>query len=116
MLKTYGLAVSRVEPLPPIITPARAARIAQVSEATILRLCRAGRIRGVKVGDQWRVNTAAFLDYLGLGDAPTASDVPHPAPADSAEGHEGPARRPEPEEPNPWSVDLSDLVLRRSKR
>ncbi|ERL06836.1 helix-turn-helix domain-containing protein [Olsenella profusa] len=84
--------------LPPLIRPATAARIAAVSEETIVRLCRRGAIRAGKVGGRWRVNTAAFLAYVGV-----VADAAGGPMAEGAPEAGGPL-------PGRYSVDLSDLL------
>lgn len=96
------MTIGDVLALPPLIKPATAARIAAVSEETIVRLCKRGAIRAGKVGGRWRVNTAAFLAYAGV--------VADAAPASAG----GPVTEGAPEAggplPDPYSVDLSDLL------
>lgn len=41
--------------LPEHVTPRRAAEIMHVSEATILRMIRAGRLNAVRMGRLWRI-------------------------------------------------------------
>ncbi len=50
---------------PKLLTPAQIAEALQLNESTITRWLRKGRLRGFKVGKDWRVSTAdldAFLE------------------------------------------------------
>ncbi len=50
---------------PKLLTPAQIAEAFQLNESTITRWLRKGRLRGFKVGKEWRVSTAdldAFLE------------------------------------------------------
>ena len=50
---------------PRLLTPAQIAEALQLNESTITRWLRHGRLRGFKVGKEWRVSTAdldAFLE------------------------------------------------------
>lgn len=60
------LSVANVRELPPLITPKDAAEILNVSAFHIRAMLRAGEIKGVKVGEVWRVNTAALLAQYGI--------------------------------------------------
>lgn len=55
--------------LPPMMKASEAASIAGVSARTICRLCESGQIRAAKLGSSWRINRAAFLQQLGIGEA-----------------------------------------------
>jgi len=45
-------------PKPEAVSPRRAATIMSVSESTILRLIRSGKLRAIRVGRQWRIGLA----------------------------------------------------------
>lgn len=54
---------------PPLfLTVMEAAELAGVSDQHIRQLLIDGAIKGCKVGSVWRVNSRAFLDYLGIGE------------------------------------------------
>lgn len=52
--------------LPPLIDVATAAAIRGNSEKFIRDMLRKGKLKGCKLGQSWRVNTAAFLTQCGL--------------------------------------------------
>ena len=49
---------------PKLLTPAQIAEALQLNESTITRWLRKGRLRGFKVGKDWRVSTADFDAFL----------------------------------------------------
>lgn len=75
-----------------MLTPAQVAARMQVSEATVLRLLRASRLRGVKFGKQWRIPADALQEYLlKRGDPmPDSGDLALSRPANhDIEPHQG---------------------------
>lgn len=52
--------------LPPMLTAAQAARILNVSERTVARMCANGDMKAAKVCSVWRINRDALLDQYGL--------------------------------------------------
>ncbi len=46
-------------------TPAEAAEVLGLSEQAVRDLCRDGRIRGIKLGGQWRIPRTALEEVLG---------------------------------------------------
>lgn len=53
--------------LPPLITSKEAAQLANCSMNHITNLCRAGKIKAVRIGKKhWRISTAEFMAYLGI--------------------------------------------------
>lgn len=50
-----------------MLKPTEAARIAGVSTRTITRMAEQGQIRAVRMRRSWRINRAAFLEKLGIG-------------------------------------------------
>jgi excisionase family DNA binding protein len=55
-----------LDTLPPAIPVATAANMLAVHAATIRNMCRKGSIKAVKVGTDWRINTAAFRAQFGI--------------------------------------------------
>lgn len=53
--------------LPQMVVPSALARATRVSEKTIFRLLRSGRIHGVKVGGQWRIPHEEYQRVLREG-------------------------------------------------
>lgn len=49
---------------PKLLTPAQIAEALQLNESTITRWLRKGRLRGFKVGKDWRVSTADLNAFL----------------------------------------------------
>ena len=47
-----------------LLTPAQIAEALQLNESTITRWLRKGRLRGFKVGKDWRVSTADLNAFL----------------------------------------------------
>lgn len=54
--------------LPPLITSKEAAQLARCSENHVTQLCRSGKVKAVRLGRHWRINTAEFMAYLGIKD------------------------------------------------
>lgn len=54
--------------LPPVLSCDEAAEIAGIPVRSMRRLCETGDVAARKVGKRWLVNTAAWLDRLGLYD------------------------------------------------
>lgn len=50
---------------PTILTPEEVANRLQVDVTDIVAECEAGRLRGVRVGEKWRITLAALLTFLG---------------------------------------------------
>ena len=48
----------------PLFTVAEAARYLRVHEQTVYSLLRSGRLKGVKVGREWRIHKEALDEYL----------------------------------------------------
>jgi excisionase family DNA binding protein len=54
--------------LPPeVLTPEQVAEFLSVSVSTVYRELRAGRLPGIKVGQQWRTARSVLLDRLAGG-------------------------------------------------
>ncbi len=51
-------------PLTPLLTGQEAAKALRVSLATLIRLIKAGRMAGIKIGGQWRVSPAALQAFI----------------------------------------------------
>ena len=49
---------------PKLLTPAQVAEALQLNESTITRWLRKGRLRGFKVGKDWRVSTVDLNAFL----------------------------------------------------
>ena len=49
---------------PQLLTPVQIAEALQLTESTITRWLRNGRLRGFKVGKDWRVSTADLNAFL----------------------------------------------------
>lgn len=60
---------AEVSALPVLLTREQAARVAGVSDMTMWRMCKSGKVKAVKVGAQWRINRDALLEQVGLGAA-----------------------------------------------
>ena len=52
--------------LGPLIKVNTAAELLNVSGRKVRDMCAKGEIRAVKVGTDWRINTAAFLEQFGI--------------------------------------------------
>lgn len=52
--------------LPPLITSEVAAQLVAGSTRKITDMCKRGEIKAVKLGHDWRINTAAFLEQFGI--------------------------------------------------
>jgi len=50
--------------LPEIITPKQLAEFLQVSEQTIKRALKAGKLKGFKVGRDWRIEKEEVINWL----------------------------------------------------
>lgn len=50
----------------PFIKPVDAAELLSVSLRKIQYMCSKSEIKAVKVGSDWRINTAAFLEQFGI--------------------------------------------------
>ena len=48
-----------------LLTPGEVAEILRVSEETVLRMLRAGELRGIKVGRQWRIPFLSVQQIVG---------------------------------------------------
>lgn len=63
--------VDNLKPLhqmPALLDSKQAARLLNVSERTVTRLCNRGKIRARRVGRLWRINRDALLEDTGLID------------------------------------------------
>lgn len=69
MKTSEGMTAAEILALPALITREQAARVMGASEFTVWRQLKAGKIKAVKVGSRWRINKAALLASLGLGEA-----------------------------------------------
>lgn len=49
---------------PEILTPEQVADLLSVSVSTVYRELRAGRLPGLKVGQQWRISRSVLMDRL----------------------------------------------------
>lgn len=49
------------------LTPEQAAELLAVSVSTVYRELRAGRLPGLKVGQQWRLSRSTLMDLMGGG-------------------------------------------------
>lgn len=52
--------------LGPLIKVGTAAALLDASGRKIRSMCASGEIKAVKVGSDWRINTAAFLEQFGI--------------------------------------------------
>lgn len=52
--------------MPALLDSRQAARVLNVSERTVTRLCNRGKIRARRVGRLWRINRDALLEDTGL--------------------------------------------------
>ena len=52
--------------LPHLITTRTAEELGVGPERTVRRLCETGKIKAVKVGNHWRINTAALREQFGI--------------------------------------------------
>lgn len=52
--------------LGPLIKSSEAAELLACTSRKITDMCRKGEIKAVKVGSDWRINTAAFLEQFGI--------------------------------------------------
>lgn len=52
--------------LPALLDSKQAARLLNVSERTVTRLCKGGKINAVQVGGQWRMNRDELLKRFGI--------------------------------------------------
>jgi len=52
--------------LGPLIKACDAAKLLCCTPRKITDMCRKGEIKAVKVGTDWRINTAAFLEQFGI--------------------------------------------------
>src|SRR4051812_22826022 len=53
------------EPPADVLTPAQAAELLQVPEATVVELAEAGELPGRKLGEEWRFAREALVAWLG---------------------------------------------------
>lgn len=54
-------------PLVPYLTPIEIAAILRVERKTVLRWLRVGRMKGIKVGNMWRIDPKDFADFIADG-------------------------------------------------
>lgn len=66
---TDAVTNCNLDGLPPVLTVEEAAQIARCCPKHIRDLLREGAFKGAKLGTVWRINTASFLEYLGLREA-----------------------------------------------
>ena len=52
--------------LGPLIKVGTAAAIIDASPRKVRDMCAKGEVKAVKVGTDWRINTAAFLEQFGI--------------------------------------------------
>ena len=52
--------------LGPLIKTSDAAELLSCTTRKISDMCKKGEIKAIKVGSDWRINTAAFLDQFGI--------------------------------------------------
>ena len=50
----------------PLVSVFASSCVLQMDESTICRMCRAGKLKAVKVGKYWRINRNALLEFAGL--------------------------------------------------
>lgn len=115
-IPTATMTIKDLESLPPLLTPAVVARLIDVSEDTVLRLCRSGDLPARKIGKHWRLPTERLLASVGLLE-PTPSGDNTTTPADRAPANPVPRRvrkmgQPptQPRTHGRLEVDFSDLL------
>lgn len=52
--------------LPPLIPTTIAAALLSVTPHMVRNMCHSGKIKAVKVGSDWRINTREFLAQFGI--------------------------------------------------
>lgn len=52
--------------IPHLVDVALAADVLTVQPRKVRELCQSGRLKAVKVGDEWRVNRDELFEYAGL--------------------------------------------------
>lgn len=65
MAETTLKAIDRAT-LGPLIKTETAAALLDASSRKVRDMCAKGEIKAIKVGSDWRVNTAAFLEQFGI--------------------------------------------------
>ena len=65
MTETTAATVDRAN-LGPLIKTKVAAALLDISPRKVRDMCAKGEIKAVKVGTDWRINTAAFLEQFGI--------------------------------------------------
>ncbi|MCC6756269.1 MAG: helix-turn-helix domain-containing protein [Solirubrobacterales bacterium] len=65
-----------------VLTVEQAAALLQLSPDTLYTMLRRGEVPGKKLGSQWRIPRAPFMDWLHAGWTPS-EPPPAPEPADS---------------------------------
>lgn len=65
MAETTAATVDRAN-LGPLIKTEVAAALLDASPRKVRDMCATGEIKAVKVGTDWRINTAAFLEQFGI--------------------------------------------------
>ncbi len=53
-----------------LLTAAEAAAYLRVSQATLWRWCQEGRVRGFKIGHEWRISASALRRQMTAGERP----------------------------------------------
>lgn len=64
ILKNQGVSLS---PSPKLYTVQEVADALRVHSRTAYRLVKEGKIKGIKVGSQWRIPESALLEYIDSG-------------------------------------------------
>lgn len=61
-----SITSSDLSTLPATLDTSRASELTGHSQHWVTDMCARGRIKAVRVGGRWRINTAALLKQLGL--------------------------------------------------
>lgn len=61
-----ALSAEELDSLAPLLTTAEAAAILRVVPRMITKMCNAGDLKAVRVGNRWRINRDALLTKAGL--------------------------------------------------
>lgn len=68
MADSSMVTLENLNQLPPLISTPVAASILSCSPQMVTHMCRNGKLKAVKVGSDWRINTAALLAQYGLSE------------------------------------------------
>lgn len=68
-MTTVELKQTDYTTLGPLIKTSTAAELLSCTSRKISDMCKKGEIKAVRVGSDWRINTAAFLKQFGIHDA-----------------------------------------------